>query len=426
MTALAKTQPSNALARPHSTSYFSPEQIATLKNVICPGLTDSELDLVGEVARQTGLSPFLKQLHVTKRPTWDPDARTRIPKLTIQTGIDGYRLTAERTGKYLGQRGPEWCGPDGVWRDVWLSKQPPAAARVFVLKAGCEPFPGLARYDAYVQTTKEGGPNSMWQKMGAEQLAKCAEALALRKAFPMELAGTYTSEEMAQADNPEPVRAEVIERPLAPSPSVLSAGASSTTHGGTAGRGTSATAGTSSTGTATSPTSGSLPARTSKNYAVKQWADKPFAALPDGELGDYLAYYSAKRNSSEFGMLHAAHQAALVATIAAGEAELQFRLETEGQPLTEDVSDTVSDTPDTDFDPETGEVLETMQQFNANQDGLEEKLRASVEAQEAKMAAAVEMAQAGIEWGNTNESLGLVGADAPANQSGKRSRKGAA
>jgi phage recombination protein Bet len=205
-----------ALAR-HD-EYFSREQIDTIKSVVCPGITDNELKLFSEVCRQTKLSPFAKQIYVTKRPTWDPDTKTKIPKMTIQTGIDGFRLIAERTGKYRGQTQFQWCGLDGVWKDVWLSPKPPAAARAGVIRSDfSEPLYRTARWDAYVQVKQGGEPNSMWAKMGPEQLAKCAEALALRTAFPQELAGLYTDDEMAQADNEAPrpadVRATVIEQP---------------------------------------------------------------------------------------------------------------------------------------------------------------------------------------------------------------------
>jgi hypothetical protein len=61
-----------------------------------------------------------------------------------------------------------------------------------------EPCWGVARFDAYAQTNKEGKLSMMWAKMGDVMIAKCAESLGLRKAFPQELAGLYTSDEMGQ------------------------------------------------------------------------------------------------------------------------------------------------------------------------------------------------------------------------------------
>lgn len=168
---------------------FSREQIDLIKGTIAKGASDQELALFLAQCERTGLDPFSRQIYWISRGG----------RGSTQVSIDGFRVIAERTNEMDGQD-VAWCGEDGLWKDVWLDTKAPMAARVLVYRKGCaHPFPGIALWAEYAQSSQ------MWQKMKANQLAKCAESLALRKAFPHQLSGLYTTDEMAQAGSePDP------------------------------------------------------------------------------------------------------------------------------------------------------------------------------------------------------------------------------
>jgi phage recombination protein Bet len=168
---------------------FSDDKVQLLKNTVCKGATNDELQLFLHVCSRTGLDPFRNQIYAIKRNTKEG------ARMTIQTGIDGFRLVAERTERYAPGKEPTYeydaqgklvsatsyikkQTPDGTWHEVSAK----------------------AHWSEYAQVFN-GKPSQFWAKMPHVMLAKCAEAIALRKAFPADFSGIYTTEEMTQADS---------------------------------------------------------------------------------------------------------------------------------------------------------------------------------------------------------------------------------
>lgn len=166
---------------------FNKDQIGLVKRTYAVGATDDELRLYLYQCKRTGLDPLSGQLYFIKRGG----------KMVLQTGIDGLRSIAEQSGDYAGNEDAKF--------EIEANTGLPISATVTVYKmVGGErvPFTATARWKEYLPAA----PNDfMWKKMPFGQLGKCAEALALRKAFPKKLGKLYAEEEMAQGRPEEPI-----------------------------------------------------------------------------------------------------------------------------------------------------------------------------------------------------------------------------
>jgi phage recombination protein Bet len=203
---------STTLAITNEQTYWSPQQLAALKSLGLAQADSGDLAFFFHQAQITGLDPFARQIYMINRGgRWG-----------IQTSIDGFRIIAQRSGQYAGQTAPYWCGDDGVWKDVWLSNTPPTAAKIGVYRSNfAEPTWAIARWESYAVMN-----NPIWKKMPDVMLAKCAESLALRKAFPNDLSGIYTDEEMSQVDVivEEKIKPKKVDLQLAPKEPVDTSG----------------------------------------------------------------------------------------------------------------------------------------------------------------------------------------------------------
>jgi len=188
---------------------FTPEEIDTIKTSLMPNATDEQLKLFLARCRQSGLNPlksppeiwavpFRKNAGTKDNPRWVTD-------YVAVASIDGLRIAAYRSRHVTGFRGctsPQWCGPDGRWRDVWLEDSPPAACRVGVWIDGVpEPVYAVASWREYEQVRQKARPDSPWNAMPAHMLAIAAERQALRKACPN--IGGIAVEELGPAEQAE-------------------------------------------------------------------------------------------------------------------------------------------------------------------------------------------------------------------------------
>lgn len=167
-----------------------------LKNSFYPGAKDESIEMVIAYCRAAGLDPMTKPVHIVPMNVKKPGSRDYEWRDVVMPGIELYRIKADRSGKYAGQDDavfgpdverwnmtfPQWCKIT-VYKMVEGSRVP-YSAKVFWL-------------ESYATQGKDSdAPNAMWRKRPYGQIEKCAEAAALRKAFP-EVGAQPTVDEMA-------------------------------------------------------------------------------------------------------------------------------------------------------------------------------------------------------------------------------------
>lgn len=179
---------------------YNTEQIEILKTQIAKGCNNEELKYYLTICKHLDLNPFNRQIYALKRRTWNSDKQAYDEHLTVQMGIDGFRLIAERTGKYAGSDEPVY-----TFDTNWKLEKATVTVKKLIWGQIVETT-APAYYEEYVQTYKDKKtqqmiPNSQWIKMPRLMLGKCAEALALRKAFPQELSGVYSEDEVGTMES---------------------------------------------------------------------------------------------------------------------------------------------------------------------------------------------------------------------------------
>lgn len=168
------------------------KHIETYKKYLnIPNATKEDIAFFSQYCQRTHLDPVSRQIYAISYY----EKKSGRQRIQVLLSIDGYRIIAQRTGEFEGVE-TFWCGDDGVWKDVWLEKKNPRASKVIVYKKGANK--GISAVALFEEYTNMDSP--IWKKMPVLMIAKCAESLALRKAFPSALSGLYTTEEMSNSE----------------------------------------------------------------------------------------------------------------------------------------------------------------------------------------------------------------------------------
>jgi len=182
------TDPSAALAIRAGQDFWTPKQAAALGQLFNEMPPNPDLAVFLHRCQVTGLDPFANQITMIKRGgQWK-----------IQTEIDGFRVIRDRAAKRDGVKvsygRTKWCDAGRNWHESWIDDDPPAACEMTVY-VDDRPFPAQIRFGAFAVRLKGGELTAQWRTMGDHLIAKCAEAQALRKAFPQDMEGVTIAEE---------------------------------------------------------------------------------------------------------------------------------------------------------------------------------------------------------------------------------------
>ena len=171
-----------------------------LANIITKGTPPPQVQIFATICKEKSLSPFQKQIYLL--PFKQKNGDTWVTHYACIVGIDGYRTIAERTGKYAGSDDVKFNDDKTEFqcRDAGLKNPITATVTIYKIVAGQRtPFTTTASWDSYVPANEKKRFN--WNRMPYLMLGKCAEALALRKAFPEALSGLHAEEESGGFEN---------------------------------------------------------------------------------------------------------------------------------------------------------------------------------------------------------------------------------
>ena len=179
--------------------FLAEEDLKLLRKQYLADYHEEDVNMFLRRCERTKIDPMTGQIFMR------PDAKEETARgqdgkyrkaLTI-TGIQGFRGVADRSGVFDGTDPILWCGADGVWTDIWLQDKVPYAAKASAWrKDQTRPHTVVVKWRAVSK------PGWAWTSMPDHMLGKCAEAAALRKAFPNQLAGVYETDEIVDHTTP--------------------------------------------------------------------------------------------------------------------------------------------------------------------------------------------------------------------------------
>lgn len=176
--------------------------IKVLGDSLYPGAKVESIQMVLSYCRAAGLDPMLKPVHIVPMSVKKPGGGQfeTVWRDVIMPGIGHYRTQASRSGQYVGKSKPTY-GEDVTKRvgntEITFPKDCTITVYRMVGGVKCEFTATELWLENYATAGKDKlDPNAMWKKRPYGQLAKVAEAQALRMGFPELLGGSNTAEEM--------------------------------------------------------------------------------------------------------------------------------------------------------------------------------------------------------------------------------------
>ena len=209
MTTALDTTQRVELPEPVARRGLTEAQWRTLSGSLYPGAQPTSVLMVVDYCQARKLDPLKKPCHIVPMRVKDAKTGQYDWRDVVMPGIYELRTTAQRTGQYLGHSAPEY-GPIASFAGV----DAPEWCAMTIYRdhpVGRIEFPVRVYFREAVNTTKDGKANERWQRAPVQMLTKCTEAAGLREAFPDELGGEMTAEEMDGAPAP-------VEPPPPPKP----------------------------------------------------------------------------------------------------------------------------------------------------------------------------------------------------------------